>query len=457
MENVEDIIIEDESVYGIVPSGPPVDADEIEAAEHAVEVVLMWGGNVLHVAHVAEDGSFVVGEGDDVDYLIGADLLGTSRLALVEGGHVQALTDATTEGDDTIVQRGELRFVVRRVRAGKKIATASDIDRRPFAYVGGALGLAGILLIMTSLVPPSTSALSLQNVDQSSRLVAAMMQPEIFEVEEIELDTSNGAESGERHEGDEGEMGEIDAPETNRRYGVQGPRDNTDQHLAQENAQEMAENAGVLGTLRTLAGSWNTPTSPFGRETALGSDPMNALGALMGDTLGANGGFGGLGPNGTGRGAGGNGLGTIGLDSIGNTLGRGTCRDGENCDYGRSTGHFRNRTSGVPQLRVTGGEVINNGGLSKETIRRVVRRHHNEVKFCYEQGLAQREDLSGRVTTRFLISPTGAVTTAFVQASSVNHAQTEQCISQAVQRWTFPAPDNGGVVSVTYPFMLQSR
>ena len=145
---------------------------------------------------------------------------------------------------------------------------------------------------------------------------------------------------------------------------------------------------------------------------------MNALGDLMGDTLGSNGGFGGLGLNGTGRGAGGDGRGTLGLDTIGNTLGRGTCRDGENCDYGRSTGHFHGREARVPRLRITGGETVTNGGLSKEVIRRVVRRHHNEVKFCYEQGLSQREDLEGRVTTRFLISPTGAVQTLDEQGDS---------------------------------------
>lgn len=448
-------IVEEELVYGIAPSGPPVDVDEVEAPDHAMEVILMWGGNVLHVAHIPEHGSFTVGEADDVDYLMGADVLGTSRLAIVEGGTV---TDGEVEGDDTIVERGEMRFIVRRVRAGKRIAGGTSIDRRPFAYVGGALGLAGILLIMTSLVPPSTSALSISHVDQSSRLISAFTQPELLEVEEIELEVADntGAESGERHAGETGEMGEVDAPETNNRYGVEGPPDNQDEHLAIENSPEMVRNAGVLGTLRNLAGSWDAPTSPFGRETALGSDPMNALGALMGDTLGTNGGFGGLGPNGTGRGAGGNGLGTIGLDDIG-TLGRGTCRGGEDCDYGRGTSQLRRRVSRVPELHVTGGRATANGGLSREVIRRVVRRHHNEVKFCYEQGLAQRGDLEGRVTTRFLISPTGAVTTSFVQSSSVNHAQTEQCISQAVQRWAFPAPDNGGVVSVTYPFMLRSR
>ena len=87
-------IVEEEVMYGIAASGPPVDADEVEAPEHAVEVILMWGGNVLHVEHVAEDGSFVVGEGEDVDYLMGSDLLGSSRVSIVEGGRVQTLADA---------------------------------------------------------------------------------------------------------------------------------------------------------------------------------------------------------------------------------------------------------------------------------------------------------------------------------------------------------------------------
>ena len=48
----------------------------------------------------------------------------------------------------------------------------------------------------------------------------------------------------------------------------------------------MAANAGIIGILKASVGAWNSPTSPYGRDTALGNDPMSALGALMGDQIG---------------------------------------------------------------------------------------------------------------------------------------------------------------------------
>jgi TonB family protein len=90
-------------------------------------------------------------------------------------------------------------------------------------------------------------------------------------------------------------------------------------------------------------------------------------------------------------------------------------------------------------------------------IRRVIRRHINEVRFCYEQELAQRPDLSGRVTVSFIISATGAVQTSSVANTTLNNARVEGCVAQAVRRWTFPAPDGGGAVLVNYPFVLDSQ
>jgi len=108
----------------------------------------------------------------------------------------------------------------------------------------------------------------------------------------------------------------------------------------------------------------------------------------------------------------------------------------------------------VPRIRSGNADV--RGSLSKEVIRRVIRRHINEVKFCYEQQLNQRPDLEGRVTVRFIISPTGAVQNALVQASTLGNQPAESCIAAAVRRWTFPAPDGGGIVIVNYPFMLNA-
>lgn len=465
---------ESELTYRVVASGPPIRPEEVEADQEAIEVVLMWGTDVLHVAHIGPDESFVVGEDErEADFLVGAELLGSERLVVVDHGRVQlppsGSSDAAEPGsagasadEEVRFEVGGLRFITRRVRAGKKVAGGAPIDRQPLAYVGGSLGFAGLLLLLMSFVPASSSALSFEHLDRDSRLVAALMTPPSVEFEEPAptesgLDAAGG--DGERAAGDEGQAGDEDSPVTHRRFANAGPADNPDEHLARERAEEMTRNAGVIGTLRAMTGSWNAPTSPFGRETALGSDPRSALGSLMGAEIGDDFGFGGLGLHGTGRGANGTGLGTVGLDTLG-TIGHGAGCRGEDCgsDYGRGTGRLRARRSNVPDgIQIGGGAADVHGTLAREVIRRVVRRHRNEIRFCYEQGLQARPDLEGRVTTRFLISPTGTVTTSLVAGSTVGHPPTEQCIVQAIRRWTFPSPDNGGVVSVTYPFVLQTR
>jgi hypothetical protein len=40
-------------------------------------------------------------------------------------------------------------------------------------------------------------------------------------------------------------------------------------------------------------------------------------------------------------------------------------------------------------------------------------------------------------------------------SSSVDDASVGLCIAQATRRWVFPAPEGAGIVSVTYPFVLQ--
>ena len=94
------------------------------------------------------------------------------------------------------------------------------------------------------------------------------------------------------------------------------------------------------------------------------------------------------------------------------------------------------------------------GGLSKETIRRTIYPHLAEIRFCYEQGRSAQPELAGRVTVGFLIAPSGAVQSARIAHSDLASSVTEQCIQNAVRRWAFPQPENGGLVSVTYPFLL---
>jgi metallo-beta-lactamase class B len=94
------------------------------------------------------------------------------------------------------------------------------------------------------------------------------------------------------------------------------------------------------------------------------------------------------------------------------------------------------------------------GSLDKEVVRRIIRRHINEVKYCYEKRLFQQPELFGKIMVRFTVDATGAVIKAEPESSTLDDAPVEACIVQAVRRWEFPKPLDGGTVTFTYPFVL---
>ncbi len=114
----------------------------------------------------------------------------------------------------------------------------------------------------------------------------------------------------------------------------------------------------------------------------------------------------------------------------------------------------RNDPLAGPSVPSAAAEVTG-GSIDKEVIRRVIRRHINEVRFCYEKGLAQNPSLAGTVAISFRVATSGAVDKSEVKSSTLKHPEVESCIAKQVQRWVFPAPI-GGPVTITYPFVLRS-
>jgi hypothetical protein len=53
-----------------------------------------------------------------------------------------------------------------------------------------------------------------------------------------------------------------------------------------------------------------------------------------------------------------------------------------------------------------------NGRLPPETVLRIVRQNFGRFRFCYEEGLARKPTLSGRVAVNFVIDRAGAVSIA---------------------------------------------
>jgi hypothetical protein len=235
-------------------------------------------------------------------------------------------------------------------------------------------------------------------------------------------DEAGGAR--QRHLGEEGRMG---APTSKSGlYAMKGPKD----------------------AIPQMARNFDGPTAAY----AVGDDDADVWGSLTGTEIGEAYGVGGLGLVGTGRGGGGTGEGTIGLGNTG-LIGKGG-GGGSGSGYGRGAGAgFGNRGSRVPTVRQAKAEV--QGALDKDIIRRIVRAHINEVRYCYNQALARDPNAKGRVAVQFTIGGTGKVPSAVVQETTMKDAGVGNCIAQAVRRWTFPKPEGGGSVIVTYPFVLE--
>ncbi|MFZ5445728.1 MAG: AgmX/PglI C-terminal domain-containing protein [Myxococcota bacterium] len=94
-------------------------------------------------------------------------------------------------------------------------------------------------------------------------------------------------------------------------------------------------------------------------------------------------------------------------------------------------------------------------GYDRELILKVVRRHQNEIRFCYESELQKTPELAGKVTVAWTIGPTGAVESAEIAESGLSNANVEACIVQKVRRWSFPEPQGGQEVAITFPWVFQ--
>ncbi len=476
------------STYGIVASERPVHSSEVETERPALEVIIQWGeSSVLGVSHLEEAGSFAIGEsGDGLDFCVPSTVLGQSRLELarlLEDGAVEVLLPSfakgsllmdgamtplagdagshrvvpVPEGATARVEIGDLVFLVKGVRAGKRLESGFALERRPLAYFAAVAAFTALLLGAFSLMPPSSAALSVQSVDTGHRLVEYMI--ESAAVEELPApapsgDGSEGAPDAAAEAGG-GDPGEPTAQRVEGRRGARGEASERETSPAQS-AEERVRDSAVLRTLATLTGNLaNAGASPFGAEDAVSADAFNTLASLAGGPLTSTQGsdpFAMI----TGRGRGGGGPfgphSTFGGGPFATSGGPGGGEGGHG-DLGRSMREHRQSSPRVIREQPRVAE-----GLSRTAIQRVVQRHVNEVRFCYQQALQSRPDLEGRLVTRFMISPNGSVQVAMTMPNStLQNSRVEACVTQTVRRWTFPQTENGLPVSVTYPFSFRAN
>ncbi|HVT06917.1 MAG TPA: AgmX/PglI C-terminal domain-containing protein [Polyangia bacterium] len=313
---------------------------------------------------------------------------------------------------------------------------------------GVALALLTVMAVVRSM-PPDPRALSLDVFGADSRLDRTVVIPLDLAapaVEKARETTRSPAGASRAAAGPSGQAGSPRAPRRETRMAVAG--------TAKTDARQAAARIRTSGLLPLLDGPRSAAVAGvFDAGPALGADVQDAIGHLQGADIASAYGINGLGHLGTGAAAAGTGDRTIGDGSL-ETLGRFGHRLGSDAatGYGRTVGSLGTRKPHPPDILIGDGSV--RGSLDKEIIRRIVRQHLNEIRYCYVNALAAHPTLAGRVVVQFTIAPNGRVLAAVLASSTLGNLAVESCVVGAVRRWEFPQPQGGGLASVTYPFQL---
>lgn len=489
--------------YSMLKSGPGVPAEEVETVATTAEVMVLWGDQVLHVSHLTPPRSFYVGEeevkGLRCDYFVPSEKLGTTRAPVlladsssvnvvllpratgtieingqtmtlqdaVQGGRTQPCAELSgaqqmplpNGAKAKIILDNGLTFQVSTVNAGRVVAGHMRFDPLAWLYIGLSLLVHGGLLAAMFFFMPALSGTDEGQMDpdqmymlQQMLKAAAEKEMEEKETEQVVEEKADNKEggTGTRAKGEEGSMGNPNTNKTGNRYGVKGPKDNPDPHIARQAALRDAAEFGMIGLLNAGAGGDpDAPTAPWGREDSLGNDALSARGNMWGADIGDSFGAGGLGLSGIGEGGGGRGEG-IGLGSIG-TIGHGAgtgTGQGFGSGSGRLGGSHRSRP---PSVRM--GATSVSGRLPPEVIQRIVRQNFGRFRLCYEGGLRNNPNLQGRVSVSFVIGRDGSVGSVGNAGSDIPDGGVVSCVVRSFYGLSFPQPE-GGVVKVTYPIMF---
>lgn len=461
------------------------DDETVTSSNWTLEVRQMWVDTVLDVRSFGpEDKQVVVGEDEKANFFVPADLMPAPdfSIARIVGNDVMLSFNPNTTG--------ELKMPDGTVTPLTELAKGSKVGRDPeygdcktfslpdgatatllfghvgfrFKYASKAAGymskvgdrldytfLNTILLVLfvyaamvaTFHLRPKaveTSEEELYKVpDRYVQFILTRPKPQkkdLVFLEKLKSDIDDGkADSAPRYKGKEGKMGLRGRPDTGKRSAVKAIKPDD---------KEIVGNRGLLAVLG--AGGPQGLSTVMG-GTGLGGEMEGAIGNMFGSSIGNSGGFGGLGLKGTGTGGGGVGN-TIGVGRLG-TRGRGGGK------FGYGTGVARIRRRKERDVSISVGRPIIMGSLSMEIIRRVIRSHRDQIKYCYSKELTRNPNLTGKVSVKFTISPEGYVQQANVSKTTLRNAAVERCICQKIRTWKFPEPKGGGIVIVNYPFILK--
>jgi hypothetical protein len=325
---------------------------DVLALMHEEQIPLLtisvrWGADLLHVAHRSPPESFLVGESarPPFGYAVPAALLGVERAPLVrvdesrgevwlvvlpravgtigEDGKPSAslrswIDAGRAERHDGIRGAYEVRMplgsratvefgaLVFEVEFGLETWPAEEAVAAPalpamaarrFAPAVITVALHAGLLVASAFAMPSLGEAEDLEYSQDYLLSHLFIdglerEPTTEELADEDVPTLDGDDRefaqapGGRMEG--GSMGEPSSEDDGHHWGVQGPSDNPDPHIARSPSTTATWEFGLGNENVQWGGDAHAPTMPWGRDDSLGNDATSATGRMWGDRVGAS-------------------------------------------------------------------------------------------------------------------------------------------------------------------------
>lgn len=291
-----------------------------------IQIRVAWGSSTIEVAHLDRPRAFTVAElaracdgvtpapDEDMPPLVDVDASGWPCLVLdrerevdVDGGceareaagDVVVLPRRTSDGralqglrlaigDTATIRTLGVEVVVlaidpepvpRFVRRG--------LDRRTKLVAAGVfLGHLTLALgLMTEDDPVVDAGPTAEQIAEMQRLLKVAAENEEEDAEDDALAAASGDSkeggTGTRAKGEEGSMGNPGTRATHNRYGVRGPADHPDPHVARQQALAESAEFGMIGILNSgSGGDPNAPTAPWGRDASGSGVGLGSVGTI---------------------------------------------------------------------------------------------------------------------------------------------------------------------------------
>jgi hypothetical protein len=459
------------------PHQPPATTGRALSGPAALQVVMVWRGQILKYCLLKKRGRVTVGPAAGTTLTTPAVAARGRRftllapkgrgyvLRLLPGmrgdlhveGRVVSVADvlagppagrrakgdlreiAIAPGDRARVLLGEahdLRIEIRFVDSPDVIGRPRSEDPLLTQTIIGAtivLGLfAALLTLMWRKEPPKSLAIS---ADRLVKLEAPIEQEkkaarQRAEKKEAEKKAAEGQMKRAKEKA--GRIGRADAK----------PKETVVPKGDKDILRDKVAKTGILNVL----GKERPQGSGLAKLFAESNDVEQAVSGMSGAKMAIGHGAGGLTTSGSGPGGGGTGYGHIyGAGNL-DTGGRGAHGHGRGPKLG-------DRGEKEVKVSMGVGSGDSDGSLTREQVLKVVNAHKAGLNYCYEKELQRKTSLAGTITLFWLILPDGSVQKTNVKSTTMGDAAVEGCLMRQVKQWSFPkAP---GQTMVNFPFIFR--